>query len=121
MAADAHQLAHASSPTRRESAVKSIAHEQAQATAGPSESWRFLALPIAMVLVGVLGLVSLLVWRVALGSWDGLHQAEACGLVLVSVGLTLGCVAWRLPASCVSTTLPVPSWATSPPPGRWST
>ena len=82
---------------RCRSALRRItdAHEQAQATAAPSERWKLPALPIAIVLVGVLGLVSVLVLRVSLGSLDGMHQAEAYGLVLISVGLTLGGVAWR--------------------------
>jgi signal transduction histidine kinase/ActR/RegA family two-component response regulator len=64
------------------------------ATLTSSGNWVFLALPMAMVFVGLASLASTLVFRMFLGNADDLREAQAYGLALISVGLAVGGVTW---------------------------
>ena len=72
----------------------SDARAQTEARLASSGNWVFLALPTAMVVVGVASLASTLVFRMFLGHVDELREAQAYGLALASVGLALGGVTW---------------------------
>jgi signal transduction histidine kinase/ActR/RegA family two-component response regulator len=59
-----------------------------------SAGWVFLALPMAMVFVGMASLACTLAFRMSLGNADQLQDAQAYSLALISVGLAVGGATW---------------------------
>lgn len=71
-----------------------VAPAQTEVTRASSEDWVFLALPMAMVFVGMVSLASTLAFRMSLGNADQLQDAQAYSLALISVGLAVGGATW---------------------------